>query len=161
MTQDIGNLDRDWHGTVTKSNIEAIGKRLQQLLDGKTFTVIWVNEFFKYEPEVRVHQRLEGSRNAKFGSGDNITITNDFNQPFGFIHFCDTYGVWSFDTTLVTPGPHDNFKAASFVAFKDEQVTITHRLPAGNLCYTTLVVEGPIPASVYEEWGVEPPVVAA
>jgi hypothetical protein len=82
-----------WFGMLTVENIEQVADLLRQLLVGKTYTFVTVNELFRYKPEVRTSQRLKPN-------GDAITATKDETGRFASFSVSDSYGVWGCSTNL-------------------------------------------------------------
>jgi len=112
------------------------------MLEGKQFTTVHCYEFKQYEPEVRLHQKLEGGRN-----GDNIKVIHhhekpdgDPNHPHSQLILCDTYGVGGLSTTNTEEGYDPEFKSP-YVVFDWKQIRITDRAPNGLLYYTVIAVE--------------------
>ena len=132
-----------WHGTVTVSNIDEVAEMIRELLTGHRFTTVYCYEYKGFEPEVRLHQQLEGGRD-----GINIRVTHHHKeQPDHFPHsqltICDTYGVGGFSTTQVEEGYDHTFNAPYVVINRMQrgQIRFTTRAPNGKLFHAVFAVE--------------------
>lgn len=131
------------YGTVTIDNIDEVAEKLKQLLEGKQFTTVCCYEYRNWEPEVRLHQYLDGGRD-----GENIRVIHHHLEPDGNpdnphsqITVCDSYGVWGISTTQTETRYDPDFNAP-YVAFEWDRVTITARAPNDLKYYSVYVVEG-------------------
>ena len=124
--------DLHWYGMLTVENVQKIADLLLQLLDGKRYTFVAANESCRFEPEVRTGQRLKAI---------SVYYNEKENPPkyAGFI-VVDSYGSWSCSTNLAENKYDQEFRNPYFV-FKYNQVTITHRAPAGHLLYWVAAIE--------------------
>lgn len=125
----------DWYGTVNTDNIETVAGLLREYLEGKQYTTVHCYEYRGWKPEVRIHQRLEGSRDGK-----NITL-HRHHEGHAQIVICDTYGVGGLSTTRTEPGYDGEFNAP-YVHFEwGHTIEITQRAPNGLLFHTVYRVE--------------------
>jgi hypothetical protein len=134
-----------WHGTVNIGNIEEVASLIKALLTGKLFTTVHCYEYKRYEPEVRLHQRLEGGK-----GNENIVVIHHHKEsdwegaPFSQVIICDTYGVGGFSTNRIEGGYDPEFQSP-YIIFERNQAIITTRAPNGMLYYAVWVIEGDIP----------------
>jgi hypothetical protein len=130
----------EWFGTMTIENTDQIVARLRRMLEGKKYTFVAANEFFRYKPEVRTGQRLD-PKGCK--GGDALMLfSDDVNGKFKGFSVGDIHGVWGCTTTATNEHKHDNYNNPYFHFEWDHTVTITHRAPAGHLLYWVVAVEG-------------------
>ncbi|MBD3244967.1 MAG: hypothetical protein GF335_03165 [Candidatus Moranbacteria bacterium] len=129
-----------WYGVLTIENLQQVADLLLQLLDGKRYTFVAANEFFRFKPEVRTGQTLS-HKGATTGKAINVYYDEKENPPkhAGF-NVGDTYGVWGCSTNLATDEYDNEFNNPYFV-FEYNKVTITHRAPAGHLLYWVVAIE--------------------
>lgn len=102
----------EWFGYLTKENGREVYQALRDLLIGKTYTWVAVNENLDLlHPEVRTGQRIVGD-----GRNHAITFTDD---PAEGPHICvtDTYGVW---------GIHSSVESQRAAGLKDTKVGMHH-----------------------------------
>ncbi len=122
------------YGNLTAENIEAFTERLREMLVGKSFTFVSVNEGQGWRPEVRVGQRL------KPGHGDDgITLypPKDEERPdWRHMTVHDTYGSWGFQT-----GGED--KPTYFFFDGPNRLLVEHYASAGWKMYWSITVEEP------------------
>ena len=126
----------NWHGTLTLENLEEVAAMIGDLLDGKRYTFVACNEYFKFKPEVRTGQELN-HKGATSGHAISTYFDNEQSPPrFGGFNIGDTYGVWGCSTASSAEGYHyDPTYEAPHVSIDWGKVTITHRAPAGHLLY--------------------------
>lgn len=129
-----------WYGMLTIDNIQQVTNLLLQLLDGRRYTFVAANEFFRFKPEVRTGQRLN-HKGATSGKAISAYCDEKETPPrhAGF-NVVDTYGVWGCSTNLVENRYDSEFNNPYFV-FEYNKVTITHRAPAGHLLYWVAAIE--------------------
>ena len=129
-----------WYGMLTIENVQQIADLLLQLLDGKRYTFVAANEFFRFKPEVRTGQTLD-HKGARSGKAIGIYSDEKDTPPrhAGF-NVGDTYGVWGCSTNLAENKYDPEFNNPYFV-FEYNKVTITHRAPAGHLLYWVAAIE--------------------
>ena len=131
-----------WFGTLTLENLEEVAAMIGDLLDGKRYTFVACNEYFKFKPEVRTGQELNHKGSAN-GRAINAWLDDEETPPrFGGFNIGDTYGVWGCTTNVNAEGHHyDPTFNAPYLSFDWGKVTITHRAPAGHLLYWVAAVE--------------------
>lgn len=122
------------YGTVTTKNIKEVTDQLRKLLTGCKYTVAHCYEYKDYRPEVRLHQKLGGSKN---GDDVNLFFHSDTHAQ---VVICDSYGVGGFSTAQVELGYDPEFKAP-YVVFEHGQFRITHRAPSGKLIQSVYAPE--------------------
>jgi len=132
-----------WYGTVTVNNTEEVAGMIRELLEGHKFTTVYCYEYKNFEPEVRLHQQLQGGR-----SGINIHVTHHHKEkpdrsPHSQLTICDTYGVGGFSTTQVESGYDHEFNAPYVVINERRrgQMRFTARAPNGKLMHALFAVE--------------------
>lgn len=132
------SMDLGWHGMLTVNNVEQVADLLRQLLTGKRYTFVAVNEFYGFKPEVRTSQKLK----PKINSSNPINVYYDDTGAKRFAGFSvsDSYGVWSFSTNLQEDQDDPGSKNPHF-SFEWDKVTIIFRLSGGNLVYWVAAVE--------------------
>jgi len=124
-------MNLSWSGTLTHENVNDVARLLILLLKGEQYTTVVSYEYKNYRPEVRTCQKL------KNGPG----IVSDFSKEsnFSYIHMNDSYGVYSFNTSVKDEKCSDF--ASPYFVFDVNKVTITMRTNAGSLSYVVFMVE--------------------
>jgi len=118
-----------FYATLCLENLEEVAQLILEELEGKTYTFVAANEFFKYKPDVRTNQRLKDEPFSLY--------FDDNNDPpqFGGFHFSDSYGVWGLSTSQQEPDYDPSFDNPHVAIEWDGTITMTHRAPAGNKIY--------------------------
>ena len=109
---------------VTQANIEEVGKNLQAMLEGKTFTFTQHNPAWS-KPRVERGQYLTEST-----SGPPIVVYH--YEGYSFLVICDSYGVW-------------NISTKAEVTFHPKGLYVTFVAGSGDTVTYSIEVEGPIP----------------
>jgi len=125
-----------WYGTLTTKNIDHVAKMIREVLAGHTFATVHVYEYRQWEPEVRLHERLEGGRDGK-----NVTV-HHHSDTHAQIVLCDSYGVDGLSTTRTEDGYDPEFNAP-YVVIEHNEVRWTDRTPEGKLRHVARKVERP------------------
>ena len=125
-------IDLRWHGMLTLENIDQVATLLGQLLAGKKYTFVTANEHSDFKPDVRTNQTLL----------DTISVTRDKKGEKWSARFVvtDSYGMWYCSTNLEEQQYDGEFNNPHFT-FKSDQVTITHRGPAGFKIYWVIAIQ--------------------
>lgn len=92
---------RSWFGYLTLENAEAVTEAIRELLEGRLYTWVAVNEGLDLlNPEVRTAQRLAPE---KLDDGKAVTLrTGSLSDGREHAHIAvvDSYGVWGMSTTI-------------------------------------------------------------
>ena len=123
----------EWYGTVNTDNVDFVAELIEKLLTGHKFTQVYCYEYKRYEPEVRLHQQLEGAR-------DGVNVKVHHSEGHANVTICDTYGIGGFSTSRTEPGYDPEFNAP-YVVIKPYEMTITDRAPNGLLYYHVCTIE--------------------
>lgn len=117
-------MKQNWFGNLTIDNTEEVAKHILNILDEKKFSFVSVYEYKRFEPETRLHQKLENGSN-----GSPLSVWTE--DGYAGFNFCDTYGVWGCTTA-------DNV----YIVFNwDKQITISKKTGVGQQCYWQITVE--------------------
>lgn len=127
-------------GYLCHDTAEQIADAFRQVLDGKEFTFVAVNEGHGYRPEVRPNCRVkEPISVGRYGDGGRYVVVR-FNQH-DYTSVITTAAQSQFDASKSKqPGPDWRY-----VHVTDRGIEIEHYAPAGFRLYWTLVTTGPIP----------------
>lgn len=126
-----------WHGTLTVDNVADVVTRLHQLLDGKRYVWVAVNE--SYGAAGRPEVRFERLAPEKSTTGKSIVPHIEDPKHKGFT-VIDTYGVWSLWTSAKDEHEFDDYKEP-YIAFGHNRVTIERRAPAGHRLTWVIAVD--------------------
>lgn len=120
----------NWSGSVTTENVEQVADLFRQLLVGKRFTHVSVNEGSQYRPDVHTGLSLHE------------------REPITVIQLGEEVGVSITDTRFSrTTWSSQAYQGASkteekpYITFECNKVTITTRAPSGFRIYWVFAVE--------------------
>ena len=113
------NYQPRYYDKFTVEQLETVADDIRQLLDGKRYTFVAVNEAMHYRPEVHTSQEMR-----------EVTTYYGANKEFGGLHIHDSYGVWGFMTDNVDSLRIDHCS-----------IKATFKAGAGNLIHWVVMLE--------------------
>src|SRR3989344_4773693 len=84
----LDTINKTWSGNLTPENAEEVARVMTEILEGKTFVTVNVNEGLQFRPEVRTGQRLD--HNTRGGRAISAQVRDD--RSSAIILMNDTYG---------------------------------------------------------------------
>jgi hypothetical protein len=129
-----------WYGMLTTGNVEQVGKLLRELLVGKFHTVIAAHPVAYEKGDAHLSMDVHTSQKLYENEAQN-GVKAEANDDRAHVTIHNSYGLWMLDSSLTDERPSDSSGRNPYIVFKGNQVTITHRAPAGNLLVWTFAVE--------------------
>lgn len=125
---DIYNLN--WIGDLTISNMDSVCGLLLQLLDGKKFTIVTIEENNpRHYPHIQTKQELS----LDTSTGKKISSWISLNGNAAGIQISENIGIGFFTG-------HKHFKPS--IIFYGDYVTITYKNIVGDIFYLSFIPEG-------------------
>jgi len=117
---------------LTTKNYKEVVKHLMEMLNGRVFTTVIINEDFGLCPDINQGQVLKNP----------IKSYHDKNVAVAGFDIHDSHGIWCIHTDLEKDQYDPKFNNPYF-EFKKDWFTVRHRAGAGNLlCWTFILEKG-------------------
>lgn len=129
--------DQNWTGMLTPQNAAEVSERIQRFVKDKKFTIVFVNEYRKYKPQVNTNQLLiigEANKLVHFWVEERSPYVNMIlrTTDTGFCLYSNT----TVESPTSTTEP-DNTK----IEFRDDQVIFTCYMSDKKIAYYVIALE--------------------
>lgn len=121
-------IPRSWSGMLTSKNAYLIADKILEILDNKVYTVVVVNEFYMYEPEIRLNQKLH-----RENTHPNPVTVQRFSNTHTGIMISDSYGLYPISSFIESDKYDRDVKQQVLIKFEYDQVMIKQRTLSGNI----------------------------
>lgn len=121
-------IPRNWSAMLTSKNADKIAERILEILDNTTYSVVVVNEFYRFEPEIKVNQKLHREDNHP-----NPVTVQRFSDNHTGITISDSYGLYPISSFIESDRYDCDVKQQAYIRFAYKEVIIKQRTPAGHI----------------------------